>query len=155
MPVKRYAIIRVKTSKYAWQWAVHLRRSGAFYSKFFSDNKYGGEKQSLAAAIVWRDKTAAKNVLTFREFYEQKRSNNTSGVPGVHKVMLAAQPEGSWQAKILLPDGRKLTKSFAIKKFGGKEAFKRAVAARKAMIASLDERLYLKSSTAKKLARHS
>ena len=116
MPVKRYAIIRIKTSKYAWQWAVHLRRGGTFYSKFFS--------------------------------------NNTSGVPGVHMVMLAAQPEGSWQAKILLPDVRKLTKSFAIKKFGGKEAFKRAVAARKAMIASLDERLYLKSSTAKRLARH-
>ena len=59
------------------KWAVHLRRSGTFYSNFFSDNKYGG-----------------------------------------------------------------------------KEAFKRAVAARKAMIASLDERLYLKSSTAKRLARH-
>ena len=132
---------------------MHLRRSGTFYSKFFSDLKYGSSKLSLAAAIKWRDSVASKNVLTFRQFYQQRRSNNTSGVPGVHRVRSAAQPGGAWQAKIMLPDGRKITKSFAIKKFGEKDAFRQAVAARKVMIDSLDDRLYLKNATAKRLAR--
>lgn len=130
-----------------------MGRRGKLHQKHFTDLKFGGSAKSLAAAIKWRDEVARREVLTFREFNAQKRSNNTSGVPGVHRVRLSTQPMGSWQAKMLLPDGRKITKSFAIKKFGEKDAFRHAVAARKVMLDALDNRPYLKSPTAKRLAR--
>lgn len=155
MSRKEYAINRVKRAKNAWNWQVSLGRSGKIYSKLFSHRKYGGSAKALAAARKWRDEAAAKSVLSFREFNTQKRSNNTSGVPGVHRVQLPAQPAGSWQAKIKLADGRKITKTFAIKKFGERDAFRRAVAARKAMLDALEDRLYLKSPTAKRLASNS
>lgn len=132
---------------------MHLSRSGTFHSKCFPDLKHGGSAKALAAALKWRDEIARKNVLNFREFNAQKHSNNTSGMPGVHRVQLAAQPLGSWQAKIRLADGRKITRTFAVKKFGEKDAYRRAVAARKAMLDALDDRLYLKSATAQRLAR--
>lgn len=47
-----------------------------------------------------------------REFCQQKRANNTSGVPGVHFLRPAKQPEGIWQARIRLPDGRKIHRTF-------------------------------------------
>lgn len=153
MPAKHYAITRIKAAKNAWRWVVSMGRSGGRISKQFPDLKLGGKGAALAAALKWRDEMARKNLLTFRQFHAQKRSNNTSGMPGVHRTMLSAQPMGSWQAKIKLPDGRKITKTFAIKKFGEKDAFRRAVAARKVMLDSLDDRLYLKSATAKRLVR--
>ena len=153
MTTKHYGISRLKAAKNAWRWVVHLGRSGKLVSKGFPDLKLGGKGAALAAALKWRDEMARTNVLTYREFHAQKRSNNTSGTPGVHRVKLPAQPLGSWQAKIKLADGRKITKTFAIKKFGEKDAYRRAVAARKAMIDSLDDRLYLKNATAKRLAR--
>lgn len=49
-----------------------------------------------------------------REFCQQKRSNNTSGVPGVHFLRLKNQPKGIWQARIKLADGRKIHKTFSV-----------------------------------------
>jgi len=130
-----YAITRLKAARNAWYWAVHFRRRGQTHYRRFYDLKHGGEKKALAAAITWRDRNlATAKILTYREFHAQRRSNNTSGVVGVHLVKSARQPSGAWQAKIKLPDGRKITKS-SVLKFGRKEAFERAVAARAEMLA--------------------
>ena len=128
MTDKHYAITLLKAAKNAWYWSVALGRRGVVVQKRFSDGKHGGSEAALAAALAWRDEAARGDVLTFREFHEQLRSNNTSGVPGVHLAKSAAQPEGQWQAKIRLHDGRKIIKCFSVKKFGDKGAFKRAVA---------------------------
>lgn len=122
------------------------------YKRFY-DLKHGGSKPALAAAIAWRDRRLQRTkVLTFRDFHAQRRSNNTSGIAGVHFVKSIAQPLGAWQAKIKLPDGRKITKSFSVLKFGNRAAFKRAAAARDAMLALIDERPYLRHPTAKRFA---
>ena len=148
-----YAIARLKAARNAWYWAVHFRRRGRLYHKRFYDLKHGGSETAFAMAKAWRDRTLAKaKILTHREFHVQRRSNNTSGVPGVHLVKSARQPSGAWQAKIKLPDGRKITKSFSILKFGRKEAFRRATAARADMLALIDERPYLYDDTAKRFA---
>jgi hypothetical protein len=55
--------------------------------------------------------------MTFREFHQQKRSNNRSGVPGVHFLKTRRQPQGAWQEKIKLPNGGKITKTFSVRKF--------------------------------------
>jgi hypothetical protein len=94
-----YAITRQKAARSAWYWAVHFRRRGKLHYKRFYDLKLGGSDKARAAAIAWRDqKIAATKTLSYREFHQRKRSNNTSGVPGVHFVKSARQPQGSWQA---------------------------------------------------------
>ncbi len=148
-----YAITRLKAARNAWYWAVHFRRRGRIHYKRFYDLKHGGEKKALAVAVAWRDRQLAQTkILTYREFHAQRRSNNTSGVAGVHFVKSAAQPNGAWQAKIKLPDGRKITKSFAVLKFGRRQAFEHAVAARLSMLALIDDRPYLYHATARKFA---
>jgi len=82
--------------------------------------------------VAWRDSVSAKlDVLTLREFHEQKRSNNSSGVPGVHFLKTSRQPDGVWQALLKLPNGKRASKTFSVRKFGRREAVLRsALAAR-------------------------
>jgi hypothetical protein len=146
-----YAITRLKVARNAWYWAVHFKRRGKLHSKRFYDLKFGGSNKARAAAMSWRDRQlAATKTLSYREFHQQKRSNNTSGVPGVHFVKSARQPQGSWQAKITLPDGRKPTKGFSVRRFGNQEAFKLAVAARRQMLKLVADKPFLHSETARK-----
>jgi hypothetical protein len=151
-----YAITRAKKAKNAWYWRVTFRRRGKSYARTFHDLKHGGEKQARAAALAWRDQQLRRaGVLTFREFHEQRRSNNTSGVPGVHFLRSAAQPRGIWQARIKLANGRKIHKSFSVKRFGSREAFRRAVAARAQLLQLVPDRPYLKHATAMRFASES
>jgi hypothetical protein len=148
-----YAITRLKAALNAWYWAVNFRRRGKLYSKRFYDLKHGGSKKSLTAAIVWRNRSLARaKILTYREFHQQKRSNNTSGVPGVHFLKSTRQPQGVWQARIKLRDGRKIHKTFSVRKFGWQRALERAVAARAKMLFLVEDRPYIKHPTAKRFA---
>ena len=148
-----YAISRMQGRSGAWYWRVHFRRAGMLHEKTFPDLRRGGKKVAFAAAIAWRDASLKKiEVFTKRDFHAQKRSNNTSGVPGVHLAKSAAQPLGAWQAKIKLPDGRKITKGFSVLKFGDKAAFRLAVAARQRMLELIDDQPYLKNPVARKAA---
>lgn len=75
-------------------------------------------------AIAWRDeKLAELEAFTVLEFHQQKRSNNVSGVPGVHFHKAAAQPLGFWQANIKLRDGTRVARSFSARKFGANEHY--------------------------------
>lgn len=152
-----YAILRHKAARNAWYWRVDFRRRGKGYAKTFHDLKHGGEAQALAAAIAWRDRALAKTkVFTFREFHAQRRSNNTSGAVGVVLIKSAAQPLGAWQALIMLPTGKRISKSFSIAKFGKRKAFRLAKQARAHMLTLIGEQPYLKHETAKRaVARQS
>ena len=148
-----YAITRAKKAKTAWYWRVSFKRRGNHHFHTFPDLKHGDSKQALAAAIAWRDRQLRQaRVLTLREFHAHRRSNNSSGIAGVHLVASQRQPKGAWQAKIKLAHGKKLTKSFSVKRFGRREAFRRAVAARARMLDLVADRPYLKHATAKKFA---
>jgi len=148
-----YAIIRLKAARSAWYWGVHFSRRGKLHYKRFYDLKHGGSKKALAAAVAWRDRELARaKVLTYREFHARRRSNNKSGVPGVHFLSPARQPRGIWQAKITLPDGTSMTRAFSVRKFGSGPAFKRAVAARARMLALVGQRPYLHHPTTKRFA---
>lgn len=148
-----YAITRLKAALNAWYWGVHFRRRGTLYSKRFYDLKHGGLKKALIAAIAWRDRNVARvKVLTYLEFHQQKRSNNTSGVPGVHFLKPPGQPQGIWRARIKLTNGKKIHKTFSVRKFGNRAAFERAVVARSALLQLVQNRPYLKHESAKKIA---
>lgn len=124
------------------------------YSKTFYDLACGGAKKAKAKAIAWRDGQLAKlKALSLAEFHEHKRSNNLSGVAGVHFHKSPRQPLGFWQAKIRLHDGTRKAKSFSVQKFGDKDAFRLAVAARSELLAMVENRPFLHSPVAKLLSR--
>lgn len=149
-----YAIRRHRAAINAWCWRVRFSRRGVMYSSSFYDLACGGSKEAKAAAIAWRDKQLAElDVLTVREFHAKRRSNNLSGVPGVHFHKTAAQPLGFWQATIRFRDGKRIAKSFSVRKFGDREAYHLAVAARSELLVKVENRPYLHHPVAKRLSR--
>lgn len=106
------------------------------------------------AAIAWRDEQlAAIKALTLVEFHQQKRSNNVSGVSGVHFHKTPVQSLGFWQANIKTSDGKRAAKSFSVRKYGEREAYRLAVAARSELLAMVEDRPYLYHVVAKRLSR--
>jgi len=148
-----YAIFHLQTTGGTWYWSVHFSRSGKYHARTFPELKYGGSDKALKAATAWRDEQLAKvPALTVAEFCQHKRSNNTSGVPGVHFLRPPVQPEGIWQAKLTLDGGRYTSKTFSVAKFGYQKAYELAVAARAEMLISAKDKPYLYHPIAKRLA---
>lgn len=149
-----YAIRRHCAAKNAWCWRVRFSRRGTMYSKTFYDLACGGAKKAKAQAIAWRDAQLTKlKALTLLDLHKRKRSNNQSGMSGVHFHKTARQPLGFWQAKIRFHDGTRKARSFSVQKFGDKDAFCLAVAARAEMLAMVENRPFLHSQVAKRLNR--
>jgi|ERR1035437_3735055 hypothetical protein len=149
-----YAIHHHRAAINAWCWRVDFRRRGKAYSKTFYDMASGGSKKAKAEAVAWRDRKLAElKALTLLEFHQQKRSNNRSGVPGVHFHITPVQPLGYWQASIRFHDGKRMAKSFSVRKFGRREAYRHAVAVRSELLAKVENRPYLYHSVAKRLSR--
>ncbi len=124
------------------------------YSKAFFDLACGGSKEAKAQAVAWRDAQLAQlEALTMVEFRECQRSNNVSGVPGVHFHKTARQPLGFWQAKIRFHDGKSRAKAFSVRLHGYDEAFRLAVAARSELLAQVENRSFLHHPVAKRLSR--
>lgn len=148
-----YAISRIEAKPGIWCWAVAFRERGNTRYKSFYNTKCGGSSKAKAAAIAWRDSQLTQRLtLTYREFHQLRRSNNLSGAPGVMFLTQARTPKGLWQAKVKRPDGKQITKSFAVGKYGYKDAFERAVAARDEMVRSIEDRPYVHHPTAKRFA---
>lgn len=149
-----YAISRHRAAINAWCWRVRFSRRGVMYSNSFYDLACGGTKKAKVLAVAWRDEQLAiLDALSLRDFHQQKRSNNLSGVPGVHFHKSEAQPDGFWQAKIRYHDGKVEAKSFSVRKFGNQDAFRLAVAARTELLAKVENRPFLHDPMAKRLSR--
>lgn len=145
-----YAISRIEAKPGIWCWSVNFRRRGKPHYKSFYDLQLGGSKKALVAAIEWRDSKLAKTrVLSKREFHQLVRTNNQSGVPGVQFIQPKIQPQGSWQARLKLPDGKEVTRTFAVLKYGYEDAFKLAVEARKELLGLVENKPYLHHPTAR------
>ncbi len=103
---------------------------------------------------MWRDEQLAKiEALTLLDLHKQTRSNNVSGVPGVHFHKTSRQPLGFWQAKIRFHDGKSVTKSFSVLLYGYDEAFRLAVAARSELLAKVEARVFLHHPVAKRFSQ--
>ena len=150
----QYALTHQHATSGTAYWCVHFSRKGKRQYKRFYEPKYGGSDKALAAAIAWRDEQLAEaDVLTMAEFCSQKRTSNTSGVPGVHFMKSAAQPLGFWQAKLKSGGGKYLSQSFSVLKHGDSDAFGLAVAARLRMLESVGDQAYLQHPTARELSK--
>lgn len=103
---------------------MHFRRRGKSRYKTFYDVRHGGSKRALAAAVTWRDQQLVRTqTLVKREFHPLVRSNNRGGALGVQFIRPHNQPQGSWQARLKLPNGKEMTKAFSVKKYGDRGAF--------------------------------
>lgn len=148
-----YAISRIESKPGIWCWSVNFRRRGQPHFKSFYDLQSGGSRRALAAAIAWRDSQLAKTkVLSKREFHELVRTNNQSGVPGVQFIQPKTQPHGSWQARLKLPGGKEMTRTFSVLKHGYEGAFEQAVEARNELLELVEDKPYLQHPTAKRFA---
>jgi hypothetical protein len=149
-----YAIRRHRSAKNAWCWRVRFSRRGIMYAKTFYDLACGGSSEARAQAIKWRDEQLPNiPALTIVAFHAQRRSNNLSGVPGVHFHKTTRQPLGFWQAKIKIGDGKSATKSFSVRLHGEREAFRLAVAARSELLEGVESRLFLHHPVAMRLSK--
>lgn len=149
-----YGIRRGQTRVNARYWVVHIKRNGTPYSKRFYDGKCGGESQAKAQARAWlREIMTRTKAFTNLDFHRQKRSNNTSGVPGVHFLTTQAQPLGVWQARIKIVGTPARHRTFSVKKYGERQAYRLALKARQEMLASIVEKPYLYAETARLFER--
>jgi hypothetical protein len=71
----------------------------------------------------------------------------------VHFRKTPAQPLGFWQATISFHDGKRIAKTFSVRKCGRGEAFRLAVAARSGMLAMVEKRPYLYHAVAKRCVK--
>jgi hypothetical protein len=133
-------ITRVDTSrdsKSTHGWEVRIRRKHVVIEEFFSDSKYGGWNKSCDAAREFRDQTLPKvPKMNRREIAEIRRKNFRSPRTGVSKTKSVDKRRVNihiywyWQAYWSPAPRMHKCKRFSINKYGNKEAYQRAVAAR-------------------------
>lgn len=116
-------------SQAGWQVRIH-RRGRMVVDARFRDKDHGGADAALHAAQVHRDLAIRCHTpMLLRERNQILRRNNTTGVPGVTR-MLDRGKYDLFRAETMLPDGRRLCRRFSIAKYGERQAFELAVAAR-------------------------
>lgn len=128
-------------SKKTHGWQVRITYQGKYYSKLFSDSLHGGRDKALERAILYRNQLEKKigrprtdrvivtksprnktGVIGVRRTYHYTGSYKEDGSPNTTEVY-----EVSWQ-----PEKNKIQKkTFSIRKYGEKEAFRLAYEFRK------------------------
>ena len=150
-----YAIAKRQYATGTWYFKVQFKRAEKLYQARFSEAVHGSLDKALKAAVAWRDGQLARaEALSVKAFCAFKRSNNSSGVPGVHFLTSPTQPQGLWQAKLKLGGGnyKSRTKSFSVLLHGNHAAYEMAVAARLEMLAHAKDAPYVYHEVAKRLA---
>src|SRR5689334_23294961 len=94
-PIKRHRNLlrRDHIASRTHGWLARVQRRHANLTRMFSDGKYGGYRQSLFAAMVWRaavlDKLHNHRYTLWRR--NKKRKNNSSGIVGVGRYRVQAR----------------------------------------------------------------
>lgn len=118
-------------------WRVTINRRGLLLYKSFYDLKWGGTEKALAAAKQHRDAIIRLiPPLTKREYAQNLKANNVSGHVGVHRIEYKSGT--SWTARIQLPSGKAVTRSFP-EAVHGARARDMAIQARLDMLQLLDK----------------
>lgn len=130
---KKYALARIdlpNASTHGWQ--VRLQRRGVKYAKYFGDRIHGGAGEACKKAQEWRDELLRKLETSDQPRICSRSSRNRSGVVGVSKVSVITNGTTYefWQATWSPETGRRRCVKFSIRRYGDREAFQRAVAAR-------------------------
>lgn len=120
-----------------FSWKIYINRRGLCLTKSFTDLKWGGSEKALAAAKQHRDALIQLvPPLSMREYAQNLRATNNTGFAG---VLCSQKRHGIvWTARIQLPSGKAVTKSFS-ESVHGLRARELAIQARLEMLNLLDE----------------
>jgi len=142
-----YGITRIDDEiRNSHAWRVSLRRQNVMYIKNFPDKTHRGKGRALVAAKAYRNEIVEKHPPTTRqEICNIKRSNNTSGIPGVYCyskhyklkndcIKELRYWEAHWPGE---KPGSFEKATFPIQEYGEKRAKKLAIDARRAGVAKL------------------
>lgn len=118
-------------------WIVTVKRRGKRFRRYFSDRPNGG-KAALAAARVFRDKLLAR--LPRPTKIKHKDVRNTTGVIGVARIKERTR-SGRWLTRYVASwpkrNGERAKATFSVGLYGERDAFRLAVAARRAGLREL------------------
>jgi hypothetical protein len=119
---------------------VRVQRRGKIHSAFFTDFKYGGRAQALAAAQRHHRKLLKQfKPMTRRRWAEMRGRRGSSGIVGVQRLV----DWGSWPIRTYWkanwsPEPYVVRrKQFSVRKFGAKKAKQLAIRARRAGLRSM------------------
>ena len=124
--------------KNAFGWLVRIVFQGRRHQKFFSDLAHHGKRAALKAAVEWRNLVEKKIGKPRTERLVAMPTNrNRSGVVGVRRTTKAMTRDGKKKGPVYevwwFPEPGQIRKtSVSILKYGELEAFRRALAIRKA-----------------------
>lgn len=111
-------------------------------ARWFSDSEHGGRDASLARATEWRDRLLKR--LPPATMIRTRYAPNQSGVIGVQFARdrtRAGRPAHRYRAMWFEVDGRQMSSSFSVAKYGARRAKALAIEARKrAVTRVLEER---------------
>jgi hypothetical protein len=140
-----YGIIRIDreaSNTHAWRMEIQWRCR--IYSRNFSDQRHGGKRKALQAAVAYRDIIIATHApLTRAEHCAIRKKNNRSGVSGVTRLEIMDRRcknpvrTGYWLAKWPFDGGRFKQCLFSIQKYGERGAYFLAVRAREEALRQL------------------
>jgi hypothetical protein len=149
-----YAISDIKDRRGNRVYVVGIKRQGLTLSKRFAVSVYGDDQTALQEAQHWRDRVLALlPPTTYRQLRTMVRRNNTSGVPGVNRIVKASGA-AFWVAACEL-ENRKKSKSFSVKKHGEEGARQLAMDARQSMLESVPNKMWLATHASQDLSASS
>jgi hypothetical protein len=118
-------------------WRVTLQRKGEITIKMFSDGVYGGKRKALKAAVEFRRALLNQYSPVEHQLWVRTRlrRNNTSGIPGVGRYEVLANPntgrrEAFWLASWINENGASRKRKFYVSCYGEREAKLLAIAER-------------------------
>jgi len=120
-----------------YAWVVQVQRDYKKTVKMFTDNRYGGKRKALNAAIEFRDQLISSDT---HHYHLKKRNvvrrNNSSGVAGVGRYEAIDNPNTNhrrvfWLAMWDDEYGVRRQKRFSVLLYGEDKAKKLAIAERK------------------------
>ena len=131
-------IIRINHERSrTYGWRVTLQRKGEIIVKTFSDGVYGGKRKALNAAVHCRSALLSQYSSLDHQLWirTRLRRNNTSGIPGVGRYELLANPNTGrrsifWLASWVNEHGASRKHKFYVSYYGERQAKRLAVTER-------------------------
>ena len=118
-------------------WRVTLQRHNEIVTKPFSDGIYGGKRKALKAGLEYRDALLRQHSAFDHQVWVRTRlrKNNTSGIPGVGRYEVLANPNTGrrsvfWLAHWIDEHGASRKRKFYVSHYGERQAKRLAITER-------------------------
>lgn len=150
---KHYAIRRIERNGHTL-WQVRFMRNGKVFSGSFTDSHYGGREAAFQAAQAYRNQALLENPPQSKHLVRQRKRKGAPGMAGVFRSVRKDKHGKEiviWRAVTRLPNGRYLSRSFYVSRYGEERAQQLAEHERLKHLAEIEDRPYLLSEQGQQL----